>query len=121
MLRTLRDSDCPERGYGLNRLFRQVDAESATTGGAGPAGTEQMIVRQWPTVGCTRQSGDVCVAVARAPISLLVRDQMLTTGATRMRAELGRFPQRRTRARAEDRSLANRVVHNRFWHENAWL
>lgn len=46
---------------------------------------------------------------------------MLTVETTGRETKLADFRGDAFWGRAADRALANRIVHRRFWHENAWL
>ena len=50
----------------------------------------------------------------------LASDQMLTIGTKRFAPKSARFRECACRQSTVQRVLANRIVHNRFWHENAW-
>jgi len=63
----------------------------------------------------------VAVRAFRVPSLHLVRDQMLTIEAEPRLPKTGRYSGIGIRKSTVDRSLTNRIVHNRFWRENVWL
>jgi hypothetical protein len=70
------------------------------------------------SVSADEESGDSCTT---RTCDLLIFDQMLTRCREATGAESGRFPHVRSATMRRSEHRRERIVHNWFWRENAWL